>query len=217
MREVKHQASRITRHCEVSMSIARDRVLHHIQAALRDVPARERPEDVLVERAYQRTSMATRAELVAQFTERVAEYRAAVRHVTPADLPGAISAACTAHDVRRLVVPADLPDDWALTGVELLRDEGLTNAQLDESDGVLTGCALGIAQTGTIVLDSGPLQGRRVITLLPDYHLCVIYEDQIVDLVPEAITGLHDAAVGRRQPITFIPGPSVTTDIERTS
>jgi len=69
------------------------------------------------------------------------------------------------------VVPADLPADWAPPGVELLRDDGLTNDQLDASDGVLTGCALGIAQTGTIVLDHGALQGRRAITLLPDYHL----------------------------------------------
>jgi L-lactate dehydrogenase complex protein LldG len=98
--------------------------------------------------------------------------------------------------------------------VELLRDTGLTNAQLDESDGVLTGCALGIAQTGTIVLDSGPLQGRRVLTLLPDYHLCVVRADQIVDLVPEAITQLDQAVREQRRPITFISGPSATSDIE---
>jgi L-lactate dehydrogenase complex protein LldG len=89
----------------------------------------------------------------------------------------------------------------------------LTYQQLDESDGVLTGCALGIAQTGTIVLDDGAHQGRRALTLLPDYHLCVVYEDQIVDLVPEAITRLHEA-VQQRRPITFISGPSATSDIE---
>jgi L-lactate dehydrogenase complex protein LldG len=196
------------------MSSARDEVLRRIQAALRDVPASERPEDVSVERSYQRTSTATRAALVAQFTKRVAEYRAAVRHVAPADLPSAIAAACAARGVRRLVVPTDLPDAWAPDGVELLRDAGLTNAQLDASDGVLTGCALGIAQTGTIVLDSGPLQGRRVLTLLPDYHLCVVRADQIVDLVPEAMTQLDRAVREERRPITFISGPSATSDIE---
>ena len=196
------------------MSTARDEMLRRIRSALRDVPASERPEDVPVDRAYHRTSMATRAPLVEQFTKRVAEYRAVVRHVAPADVPDAISAACAARGVRRLVVPTDLPNEWAPTGVELLRDTGLTNAQLDESDGVLTGCALGIAQTGTIVLDSGALQGRRVITLLPDYHLCVVREDQIVDLVPEAITQLDQAVRAERRPITFISGPSATSDIE---
>ena len=90
----------------------------------------------------------------------------------------------------------------------------MTPGKLDESDGVLTGCALGIAQTGTIVLDDGTHQGRRVITLLPDYHLCAVYEDQIVDLVPEAITRLHDAVLHYRRPLTFISSPSATSDIE---
>jgi L-lactate dehydrogenase complex protein LldG len=211
---ITHHASRITHHYEVSMSIARDEVLHRIQAALRDVPASEHPEQVLVERTYQRTSTTTRAELVEHFTERVAEYRAAVRHVAPADVHGAISAACAVHGIRRLVVPNDLPDEWAPAGVELLRDTGLTIAQLDESDGVLTGCALGVAQTGTIVLDCGPLQGRRVITLLPDYHLCIVRADQIVDLIPEAMTQLDRAVRAERRPLTFISGPSATSDIE---
>ncbi|MGZ5975229.1 MAG: LUD domain-containing protein, partial [Isosphaeraceae bacterium] len=87
-----------------------------------------------------------------------------------------------------------LPDGWAPSGVTLLREPGLTNDVLEHSDGVLTAAALGIAQTGTIVLDSGPGQGRRAITLLPDYHLCVIRDDQVVGLVPEAVAGLHTAA-----------------------
>jgi L-lactate dehydrogenase complex protein LldG len=116
--------------------------------------------------------------------------------------------------VRRLVVPADLPEGWAPAGVALLRDPGLTNEQLDESDGVLTGCALGIAQTGTIVLDGGPGQGRRAITLLPDYHLCVVRADQVVGLVPEAVERLGAVARDPRRPITWISGPSATSDIE---
>ncbi|MGZ3598655.1 MAG: LutC/YkgG family protein, partial [Ktedonobacterales bacterium] len=121
-----------------------------------------------------------------------------------------------------LAIPPDIPSAWltdlASSGVELLRDEPgtapLSYAQLDSSDGVLTGCALAIAQTGTIVLDAGAYQGRRVLTLLPDYHLCVVYADQIVDIVPQAIEQLADAVREQQRPITFISGPSATSDIE---
>ena len=90
----------------------------------------------------------------------------------------------------------------------------LTNQELDESDGVLTGCAFGIAQTGTIVLDAGRAQGRRALTLLPDYHLCVVREEQIVGLVPEAFARLEETLKAEGRAITFISGPSATSDIE---
>jgi len=113
-------------------------------------------------------------------------------------------------------VPNDIAAAWLPIDVEILRDVAgeLTYDQLDKSDGVLTGCALGIAQTGTIVLDGGALQGRRVLTLLPDYALCVIREEQIIGLVPEAIALLAEAVCARRQPLTFVSGPSATSDIE---
>jgi L-lactate dehydrogenase complex protein LldG len=193
------------------MSAARDEILGRIQSALHDVSADERPEDVSIVRNYRRAGADTRAGLVERFIDRLVDYKAKVQRVMAADLPGTISAACAARGVRRLVVPADLPETWEPAGVTLLRDDELTNRQLDESDGVLSGCALAIAQTGTIVLDSGTAQGRRAITLLPDYHLCVVRAEQIVGLVPEAIERLHGTA---RRPITFISGPSATSDIE---
>jgi L-lactate dehydrogenase complex protein LldG len=85
---------------------------------------------------------------------------------------------------------------------------------LEGSDGALTGCALGIAQTGTIVLDGGPAQGRRALTLVPDYHLCVVREEQVVGLVPEAIARMAEGARDEHRPITFVSGPSATSDIE---
>jgi L-lactate dehydrogenase complex protein LldG len=193
------------------MNTGRDEILRRIQSALRDVPAGERPADVPVPRTYLLVDRPACTKLVEQFAERVVEYKAHVQSVTEAQLPCAIGAACAARGVRRLIVPADVPEAWVPLGVELVRDDRLTNAQLDESDGVLSGCALAVAQTGTIILDSGPLQGRRVLTLLPDYHLCVVRAEQIVGLVPEAIERLHRTA---RQPITFISGPSATSDIE---
>jgi L-lactate dehydrogenase complex protein LldG len=196
---------------------AREEMLFRIRAALRDVPSDEQPADVPVTRDYLTSGTDAREEVIERFVERVADYKVHVRRVAEADLPQAIASACQARGVQKLVIPDDLPDSWLPERVELLRDGGtagiLTYEQLDTSDGVLTGCSLGIAQTGTIVLDGGERQGHRVITLLPDYHLCVVYESQVVDLVPEAITRLRDAALAR-QPITFISGPSATSDIE---
>lgn len=196
------------------MSAARTEILRRIKGALRNVPADEAPDDVPVEHDYRHVGTSDQHEIVAHFAERVTEYKAVVRLATRGELRATIAAACTARGVRRLVVPLDLPADWAPDGVELLPDELLTYTQLDESDGVLTGCATGIAQTGTIVLDGGAVQGRRAATLLPDYHLCVVFAEQIVDLVPEAITRLASEARAAWRPITFISGPSATSDIE---
>jgi L-lactate dehydrogenase complex protein LldG len=193
------------------MSAAREEILRRVQGALRGVPNRAEMAETPLPREYRRAGTDDRAELTRHFVDRLVDYKAKVQRVTDADLPAAISAACAARGVRRLVVPRDLPEAWVPDGVDLLRDDALTNTQLDESDGVLTGCALAIAQTGTIVLDGGPAQGRRAITLVPDYHLCVVRVEQIVDLVPEAITRLQPTA---QRPITFISGPSATSDIE---
>jgi L-lactate dehydrogenase complex protein LldG len=196
------------------MNGSREAMLERIRGALKDVPAEEEPGDVRVVRDYRTTDPAPRAALIEQFIERVSEYKAVVKRVAAADLPRAIAESCAARGIKRLVVPADLPEGWAPVGVTLLREPGLTHDQLEHSDGVLTASALGIAQTGTVVLDCGPGQGRRVISLLPDCHLCVIREDQVVGLVPEAVARLHSAASTPSRPITFISGPSATSDIE---
>ncbi|MCA1739683.1 MAG: LUD domain-containing protein [Actinobacteria bacterium] len=140
-----------------------------------------------------------------------------MHRIREADLPRAIAEACERRGVRRLVIPPGLPQEWIPEDIETLRDAArprLTNEELDESDGVLTGCSLGISQTGTIVLDAGEGQGRRALTLLPDYHLCVVREDQIVGLVPEAFEKLEETVKNEGQAITFISGPSATSDIE---
>lgn len=193
----------------------REEILSRIREALQDVPAAEEPIQVVVTRNYLRNDTAARPAIIERFIERVADYKVMVQHIEQAELAETIVARCMAREVRRLVVPSDLSRDWVPQNVECLRDlPSLSNEQLDTSDGVLTGCALGIASTGTIVLDGGPSQGRRVLTLLPDYHLCVIFEHQIVDLVPEAMTRLADTVLQRRRPLTFISGPSATSDIE---
>jgi len=195
-------------------AMARDSVLSRIRECLSDVPTTEKPEDVPVPRDYRRVETAPRSEILELFVERVVDYKAIVTRVPLSALPAAIAEKCAARGVNRLVVPADLPENWAPKGLTLLRDPGLNIDQLESSDGVLTGCAIGIAQTGTIVLDAGPAQGRRVLTLLPDYHLCVVNEDQVVGLVPEAVAKLGSVMSGPGRPVTLISGPSATSDIE---
>jgi L-lactate dehydrogenase complex protein LldG len=196
------------------MNTSRDDILRRVRAALHDVPAGEQPADVAIARNYRQTDPTPRAEIIAQFIEYTLDYKATVYHIGTDELQDRITRSCTERGVQRLVVPLDLPDDWLPGGVEILRDTGLSNADLEASDGVLTGCALAIAQTGTIVLDGAERQGRRILSLLPDYHLCVVFASQIVGIVPEAITQLNDAVNREGRPITFISGPSATSDIE---
>jgi L-lactate dehydrogenase complex protein LldG len=194
---------------------AREEILGRIREALQDVPATEQPTEVAVARTYLQSGTTEHSEMIERFIERVTDYKVDVKRVKAQELSQAIAVACAQRGVRRLVVPTDLPAAWLPANSEVLRDDPpLSNEQLDTSDGVLTGCALGIAQTGTIVLDSGTAQGRRVLSLLPDYHLCVIHEEQIVELVPEAIARLSEAVTLHKRPLTFISGPSATSDIE---
>jgi L-lactate dehydrogenase complex protein LldF len=184
---------------------ARTAILGRIRSALAD-----RPLPVEVPRDYRRRSQRRRTEVVDLFAERAGEYRATVRRATPDELRSVIADLSRA---RRLAIPPDLPSDWRPDGVELIPDDGLSPHELDRLDGALTGCALAIAETGALVLDGGRAQGRRALTLVPDYHLCVVAEDDIVDLVPEAVERLAPAIADGR-PLTFIAGPSATSDIE---
>jgi L-lactate dehydrogenase complex protein LldG len=192
---------------------AREDILGRIGAALADVPADELPDDVTVERGYERSLGLDADGLRDLLAERVADYQAVVRVVEADGLTAALGEACGRHGASRLVVPPDLPEAWRPPDVELVPDDGLANEALDTVDGVLTGCSAAIAETGTIVLDGGARQGRRALTLVPDLHLCVVELDQIVGTVPEAFERLAPAARVRR-PFTFISGPSATSDIE---
>ena len=196
------------------MNDAKTNILRRVRVALRDVKGSEKPEDVPILREYLATDPEPGPGQIDRFADRVAEYRATVHRVPASGLEAAIADACARRGVRRLVVPRDVPDAWIPAGVTAIRDDSLTNDQLNAADGVLTGCALGIAQTGTIALDGGEHQGRRALTLLPDYHLCIIREDQVVGLVPEGVARLHESATTPGRPITWISGPSATSDIE---
>jgi L-lactate dehydrogenase complex protein LldG len=184
---------------------AREAVLRRIHDALADAPAAQP-----VPREYA-TTLADGTDVVELFLERVSDYRATVHHATTETLPSVIAGVLGDRGARRLAVPAGVPGAWLdQSDVERVADDPpLSWSDLDAIDGVVTGCAVAIAETGTIVLDGGPDQGRRVLSLLPDLHLCVVSADLIVGSVPEALARLDPT-----RPLTWISGPSATSDIE---
>ncbi|UCM86614.1 LutC/YkgG family protein [Streptomyces marincola] len=189
---------------------SRDLVLGRIRRALADVPRGERPEDVPVPRDYLAThSPADAVELLA---ENLADYRAVVHRADAAGLPGLVARLLAARDAQTVVVPPGLPEEWlAATNAARVADTAdLTPRRLDAVDSVVTGCAVAVAETGTLVLDGSPDQGRRRITLVPDHHVCVVrVPEQVVDSVPQALARLVPT-----RPLTWISGPSATSDIE---
>jgi L-lactate dehydrogenase complex protein LldG len=182
------------------MTAAREEVLARIRRALAD-----RPAPVEVPRAYRHAGDLPRTDLLDLLVDRLVDYKAAVRRCTGPELVDTLADALTARGAGRVVVPPGLR--WELPGA--VADDGLSAADLDRLDGVVTACAVAVAETGTIVLDASPDQGRRAITLVPDYHLCVVRAEQVVQTVPEAVARLDPS-----RPLTWISGPSATSDIE---
>ena len=179
---------------------ARDEVLRRVRAARPTGP-------VAVPREYRAVDGGD--DLVELLVDRLVDYKATVRRCDAGGLAGAVGELLSGASA--VVTPAGVPDAWlgAYQG-EVLR-EPLAVADLDAPGvAVLTGCAVAIARTGTLVLDAGPDQGRRALTLVPDHHICVVHTGQIVGGVPEALARLADPT----RPLTLVSGPSATSDIE---
>ncbi len=193
---------------------AREDVLGRIRSALQDVPRDETSEGFPVPRDYRRHREHPEGD-VERFSERVADYKATVEQVRPDGVAGAVEAALRRVGATRVGVPAGLPVEWAARGdgsVTLVPDtveEPLSVTDLDVLDAVVTGSTVGIAETGTIVLESGALCGRRALTLVPDVHVCVVRTGDVVDDVPAAVARLRPD-----RPLTWVSGPSATSDIE---
>ncbi len=190
-------------------------VMARVRRALADVPRAETPDAVPVERTYHRVhGDRTAAGTVDLLAEHLADYRAVVHRAGPASLPDLIARLLADRGATSVAVPPGLPASWLSAVPESVRrvpdTAELTPHDLDAVSSVVTGCAVAIAETGTVVLDAAPDQGRRRITLVPDHHVCVIrVPDQVVDSVPEALERLDPA-----RPLTWISGPSATSDIE---
>jgi len=196
----------------------REEVLQRIHNALGrpTAPAAPPPSPGEWPRGYRTAGSLPAGQLTGLLAQRLADYRTHVSRCSPLRLTAVAADALAQRGARRIVVPPGLEVtglDLALLAeradAELVTDDGLSPAELDTADGVITGAAVVIAETGTIVLDASPGQGRRAISLIPDYHLCIVHANQIVALVPEAIARLTPA-----RPLTWVSGPSATSDIE---
>ncbi len=193
---------------------AREEVLARIRTALS--AGGGAPDGV--PRAYRTSAGLGTPALISLLTERLHDYGTSVRRCAPDEVPAAVRQALAERGARQVVLPAGLdltgpgsdgPSGDGSGRVTLISDDDLSPGALDAADGVVTTAALAIAETGTIVLDGGPGQGRRALSLIPDYHLCIVHTSQIVAIVPEALGRLDPD-----RPQTWISGPSATSDIE---
>jgi len=165
-----------------------------------------------IERTYRQSAQLNHAQILDLLEERLVDYDAHVYRVAEPEIAAKVAQLLVDRKVRRVVVPQGLPAAW-LTGAEFVTDDGFDAVTLDGFDGVMTASAFAIAETGTIVLQSVPGQGRRAITLVPDYHLCVVRERDVMETVVE---GMRQLDATRDLPTTFFSGPSATADIEMT-
>ena len=205
---------------ELVAAEAREQVLRRIRAAIGDVPQADeaaiRSEWKALPRNYKRAGLLERDAVLELLEDRLRDYDASVVRAKAGEVGAEIARILAERGKRRLVVPMGLPEalgEPLPAGFEFVIDNGLTVAELDSFEGVLTASTVAIAETGTIVLQHVPGQGRRAPTLVPDYHLCVVRAGDVVETVPEAMARLAATA---SLATTFVSGPSATADIEMT-
>ncbi|MFI6402083.1 lactate utilization protein C [Streptomyces sp. NPDC050548] len=192
---------------------SRERILGRVQRALADVREDDMPYEQAVRRDYlTEHGDRTVEQTVDLLAENLADYRAIVHRTDPEELPYLIMRLLAERGPRYVLVPPGFPPEWmSAADPTRVHDRAVSTAhELDKVESVVTGCAIAIAETGTIVLDGSPDQGRRRITLVPDHHICVVrVPDQVVSSVPQALQRLDPT-----RPLTWISGPSATSDIE---
>lgn len=195
------------------MTSARKVILDRVRDALGSRSATQQADYKSIERAYQRSGTSNEEKRRNLLIERLEDYGASVSRCRNVELPRTIGIVLGQRGKHGMVIPATLPRDWLPHGFNFVPDIELAPEVLDQSEGVLTGCTVAIALTGTIVLRHGVAEGRRALTLIPDYHLCILHEDKIVETVAE---GLHRTLAEPIGLVTTISGPSATADIEMT-
>jgi L-lactate dehydrogenase complex protein LldG len=198
----------------INTSASRQAVLSQIRGSNDKAGSKQAAEKYAsITRAYDRAGSLNSEERLNMFEERLVEYDAHVHRVTQSALPTEIAAAISRRGAQRIAVPAGIRAEWITSALPVTEADSLSNVELDQFDGLISGSTVAIALTGTIVLQNALAQGPRKLSLVPDYHLCVVFADQVVETVSEAFDRLAPTAT---LPTTFISGPSATADIEMT-
>ena len=194
------------------MSSAREEILARIQQACPTSTEDAAAGYALITREYQQMARLGSEEILGLLTERLLEYDAHVYRARETEIAALCGEIFARRRAKRIVIPKDLPTEWQ-SGAEFVPDDDLDARALDRFDGVMTAATLAIAETGTIVLQSAREEGRRAISLIPDYHLCVVREQDVVETVVE---GMRLLETTHHLPTTLFSGPSATADIEMT-
>ena len=193
---------------------AREEILARIHAALPEEAGNVAASHASISCLYKRTGAIDAHARLELFIDRLLDYDTEIIQVeSESELPAAIARALQQAGQQRLLVAPEFPAAWLPAELSVELDRGLSTVEIDRAEAVLTTCEVAIASTGTIILVHGGAQGRRVITLLPDHHICLVRRDQVVELVPEALKAVASQS---NLPITTISGPSATSDIEMT-
>jgi L-lactate dehydrogenase complex protein LldG len=192
------------------MSTARSEILERIRKATGGSTSGREAEYAVIPRNYVRKGLLDQEAKLDLLVDRLHDYGATVFHGHEGDVASAVAAALRARGKVSLLIPRDLPRAWLPDGFHFFR-EGASYEAVDASEGVLTDCALAIASTGSIVLRHSAGEARRALSVIPDYHLCIIFAAQVVETVPEGVQQMKAFA---NVPITTIAGPSATADIE---
>ncbi|HEY1800606.1 MAG TPA: LUD domain-containing protein [Terriglobales bacterium] len=197
------------------MTSLRTEILEKIRRNLRVAPEQREQDYAAIAREYQHSGKLALESRLELFAERLRDYGAGVHRCSNQQLSSTIAQVLAARHIHRILIPPGIPALWLATPeIEFVAGgDGLTYDELDKMQGVLTACTAAIALTGTILLRHSPTEGSRALTLIPDYHLCVVFENQVLETVPEAIRHMEPFST---LPITTISGPSATSDIEMT-
>ena len=191
---------------------SREQILERVRRATANGSADPAAGYAALERSYIRAGKLNAKERIALMIERLREYDAEVVECSPGDLAETMAEELASSGRSTLVAPPGLPASWLVVGFDWKIDHGLTTAEIEKADGVVTGSSCGIADSGTIVLHHSEMEGRRVVSLLPDWHLCVLRASDVVETLPEYFARCGEAPVLS----TYISGPSATADIEMT-
>ena len=190
---------------------ARAGILAKVRHAVGDHSTTRDAEYAAIPREYIRHGQADKEEILGLLTSRLQDYEAVVYHCAAHEIAHTVAAAMAARGKTSLLRPERLPPEWLPPEHSFPAVDGLSYREIDRGEGVITGCVAAIAFTGTIILRHGADDARRALTLIPDYHLCVVFADQVVETVPEGFDRLKGMET---LPLTTVAGPSATADIE---